>query len=181
MVSCGKVMARHVGMIVITSLAREAPWCHSNTASSLTLECHYFHEVFLPQLLFLLLFHPGQWLVNSNFKLGSSVPCHVAVIFRRTVMLCCFLWSLASSTGPLYVKMSKPNGKFFPSDIQAALYELCWQVVQGNLKLDLVTNVLGDIMVGPVFVLLLLINIWPRWTFTVGAFTFYFNKVFQKV
>ncbi|XP_040906858.1 THO complex subunit 2 isoform X4 [Toxotes jaculatrix] len=31
-------------------------------------------------------------------------------------------------------------------DIQAALYELCWQVVQGNLKLDLVANVLGDMM-----------------------------------
>uniref|UniRef100_A0A669CVE1 THO complex subunit 2 n=1 Tax=Oreochromis niloticus TaxID=8128 RepID=A0A669CVE1_ORENI len=27
-----------------------------------------------------------------------------------------------------------------------ALYELCWQVVQGNLKLDLVTSVLGDMM-----------------------------------
>uniref|UniRef100_A0A3Q1CI77 THO complex subunit 2 n=1 Tax=Amphiprion ocellaris TaxID=80972 RepID=A0A3Q1CI77_AMPOC len=31
-------------------------------------------------------------------------------------------------------------------DIQAALYELCWQVVQGNLKLDLVASVLGDMM-----------------------------------
>uniref|UniRef100_A0A3B4GW35 THO complex subunit 2 n=1 Tax=Pundamilia nyererei TaxID=303518 RepID=A0A3B4GW35_9CICH len=30
--------------------------------------------------------------------------------------------------------------------IQTALYELCWQVVQGNLKLDLVTSVLGDMM-----------------------------------
>lgn len=34
-----------------------------------------------------------------------------------------------------------------PTDIQTALYELCWQVVQGNLKLDLVTSVLGDMMV----------------------------------
>ncbi|TWW74883.1 THO complex subunit 2 [Takifugu flavidus] len=31
-------------------------------------------------------------------------------------------------------------------DIQTALYELCWQVVQGNLKLDLATSVLGDMM-----------------------------------
>ncbi|TMS14277.1 THO complex subunit 2 [Larimichthys crocea] len=31
-------------------------------------------------------------------------------------------------------------------DIQAALYELCWQVVLGNLKLDLVASVLGDMM-----------------------------------
>uniref|UniRef100_A0A668AI57 THO complex subunit 2 n=1 Tax=Myripristis murdjan TaxID=586833 RepID=A0A668AI57_9TELE len=31
-------------------------------------------------------------------------------------------------------------------DIQAALYELCWQVVQGNLKLDLAASVLGDMM-----------------------------------
>ncbi|TKS83482.1 THO complex subunit 2 [Collichthys lucidus] len=30
--------------------------------------------------------------------------------------------------------------------IQAALYELCWQVVLGNLKLDLVASVLGDMM-----------------------------------
>lgn len=36
---------------------------------------------------------------------------------------------------------------FIPSEIQTALYELCWQVVQGNLKLDLVVNVLGDMMV----------------------------------
>ncbi|XP_068600453.1 THO complex subunit 2 [Brachionichthys hirsutus] len=35
----------------------------------------------------------------------------------------------------------KSNG-----DIQAALYELCWNVVQGNLKLDLAASVLGDIM-----------------------------------
>uniref|UniRef100_A0A7N9AXV8 THO complex subunit 2 n=1 Tax=Mastacembelus armatus TaxID=205130 RepID=A0A7N9AXV8_9TELE len=33
------------------------------------------------------------------------------------------------------------------ADIQAALYELCWQVVQGNLKLDVVVSVLGDMMV----------------------------------
>ncbi|XP_049598530.1 THO complex subunit 2 isoform X1 [Syngnathus scovelli] len=31
-------------------------------------------------------------------------------------------------------------------DIQSALYELCWQVVQGNLKLDLVASVLGEMM-----------------------------------
>ncbi|XP_047462426.1 THO complex subunit 2 [Mugil cephalus] len=31
-------------------------------------------------------------------------------------------------------------------DVQAALYELCSQVVQGNLKLDLVASVLGDMM-----------------------------------
>ncbi|KAM8835686.1 THO complex subunit 2 isoform 1-T1 [Synchiropus picturatus] len=31
-------------------------------------------------------------------------------------------------------------------DIQAALYELCWQVVLGNLKVDHVTNVLGEVM-----------------------------------
>lgn len=36
---------------------------------------------------------------------------------------------------------------FTSSGIQAALYELCWQVVQGNLKLDLVASVLGDMMV----------------------------------
>ena len=32
-------------------------------------------------------------------------------------------------------------------DMQTALYELCWQVVQGNLKLDLAASVLGDMMV----------------------------------
>lgn len=36
---------------------------------------------------------------------------------------------------------------FFRTDIQTALYELCWQVVLGNLKLDLVASVLGDMMV----------------------------------
>lgn len=37
----------------------------------------------------------------------------------------------------------------FPlADIQTALYELCWQVVLGNLKLDLAAGVLGDTMVG---------------------------------
>lgn len=39
-----------------------------------------------------------------------------------------------------------------PADIQAALYELCWQVVQGNLKLDLATCVLGEMMVPMLFV-----------------------------
>lgn len=38
-----------------------------------------------------------------------------------------------------------------PPDIQAALYELCWQVVLGNLKLDLVASVLGDMMVRKIF------------------------------
>ena len=33
------------------------------------------------------------------------------------------------------------------TDMQTALYELCWQVVQGNLKLDLAASVLGDMMV----------------------------------
>lgn len=32
-------------------------------------------------------------------------------------------------------------------DIQAALYELCWHVVQGNFKLDLAASVLSDTMV----------------------------------
>ncbi|XP_061818177.1 THO complex subunit 2 isoform X1 [Nerophis lumbriciformis] len=31
-------------------------------------------------------------------------------------------------------------------EIQTALYEVCWQVVQGNLKLDLIVNVLGEMM-----------------------------------
>uniref|UniRef100_A0A674MPM8 THO complex subunit 2 n=1 Tax=Takifugu rubripes TaxID=31033 RepID=A0A674MPM8_TAKRU len=39
-----------------------------------------------------------------------------------------------------------PPCSCFLSDIQTALYELCWQVVQGNLKLDLATSVLGDMM-----------------------------------
>lgn len=42
---------------------------------------------------------------------------------------------------------------FTPPDIQAALYELCWQVVQGNLKLDFVISVLGDMMVKVLLVL----------------------------
>lgn len=36
---------------------------------------------------------------------------------------------------------------FTSVDIQAALYELSWQVVQGNLKWDLGASVLGDLMV----------------------------------
>uniref|UniRef100_A0A3Q3KHK3 THO complex subunit 2 n=1 Tax=Monopterus albus TaxID=43700 RepID=A0A3Q3KHK3_MONAL len=35
---------------------------------------------------------------------------------------------------------------FTPVDIQAAFYEICWQVVQGNLKSDLVVSVLADTM-----------------------------------
>uniref|UniRef100_A0A3Q2NPH4 THO complex 2 n=1 Tax=Fundulus heteroclitus TaxID=8078 RepID=A0A3Q2NPH4_FUNHE len=31
-------------------------------------------------------------------------------------------------------------------DIQAALYEICSQVVEGNLKIDLVSSVLGEMM-----------------------------------
>ena len=33
------------------------------------------------------------------------------------------------------------------TDMQTALYELCWQGVQGHLKLDLASSVLGDMMV----------------------------------
>uniref|UniRef100_A0A3Q0S8C6 THO complex 2 n=1 Tax=Amphilophus citrinellus TaxID=61819 RepID=A0A3Q0S8C6_AMPCI len=42
-----------------------------------------------------------------------------------------------------WIKNWEKSGKH---EIQTALYELCWQVVQGNLKLDLVTSVLGDMM-----------------------------------
>uniref|UniRef100_A0A3P8S551 THO complex subunit 2 n=1 Tax=Amphiprion percula TaxID=161767 RepID=A0A3P8S551_AMPPE len=42
-----------------------------------------------------------------------------------------------------WIKNWEKTGKH---EIQAALYELCWQVVQGNLKLDLVASVLGDMM-----------------------------------
>ncbi|XP_062309257.1 THO complex subunit 2 [Osmerus eperlanus] len=40
----------------------------------------------------------------------------------------------------------KSNHDSTLKDIQAALYELCWHVVQGNLKLDLAATVLGDMM-----------------------------------
>lgn len=44
-------------------------------------------------------------------------------------------------------------------DIQAALYELCWNVVQGNLKLDLAASVLGDMMVSEPFLLKLTLGL----------------------
>ncbi|XP_046906412.1 THO complex subunit 2 [Hypomesus transpacificus] len=40
----------------------------------------------------------------------------------------------------------KSNHDSTLKDIQAALYELCWHVVQGNFKLDLAATVLGDMM-----------------------------------
>lgn len=51
-----------------------------------------------------------------------------------------------------YFELCPLSCLFTPADIQAALYELCWQVVQGNLKLDLVASVLGDMMVQVFFV-----------------------------
>uniref|UniRef100_A0A3Q3AK23 THO complex subunit 2 n=1 Tax=Kryptolebias marmoratus TaxID=37003 RepID=A0A3Q3AK23_KRYMA len=42
-----------------------------------------------------------------------------------------------------WIKNWEKSGKH---EIQTALYELCWQVVQGNLKWDLGANVLGDMM-----------------------------------
>uniref|UniRef100_A0A3P9JYT3 THO complex subunit 2 n=1 Tax=Oryzias latipes TaxID=8090 RepID=A0A3P9JYT3_ORYLA len=42
-----------------------------------------------------------------------------------------------------WIKNWEKSGKH---ELQAALYELCWNVIQGNLKLDLVTSVLGDMM-----------------------------------
>lgn len=33
------------------------------------------------------------------------------------------------------------------SDLQTALYELCWHVIQGNLKVDLAASLLADVMV----------------------------------
>lgn len=41
---------------------------------------------------------------------------------------------------------------FTSTEIQTALYELCWQVVQGNLKSNLVTDVLRDMMVNMFFI-----------------------------
>ncbi|XP_041750983.2 THO complex subunit 2 [Coregonus clupeaformis] len=40
----------------------------------------------------------------------------------------------------------KTNHDSMIKDIQAALYELCWHVVQGNFKLDLAASVLSDMM-----------------------------------
>lgn len=39
------------------------------------------------------------------------------------------------------------NSVFISTDIQAALYELAWQVIKGNLKLDQAASVLNDVMV----------------------------------
>lgn len=43
--------------------------------------------------------------------------------------------------------MIRFNSFFVFAELQTALYELCSNVIQGNLKLDLVTSVLGDMMV----------------------------------
>uniref|UniRef100_A0A3B5BP24 Uncharacterized protein n=1 Tax=Stegastes partitus TaxID=144197 RepID=A0A3B5BP24_9TELE len=53
---------------------------------------------------------------------------------------------MAMATLILPVHLISPASYVISLYIQAALYELCWQVVQGNLKLDLVANVLGDMM-----------------------------------
>ncbi len=36
---------------------------------------------------------------------------------------------------------------FCPVDLQTALYELCWHVIQGNLKVDAAASLLADVMV----------------------------------
>ncbi|MGH0172612.1 UNVERIFIED_CONTAM: hypothetical protein FKN15_063864 [Acipenser sinensis] len=41
---------------------------------------------------------------------------------------------------------SKPSDDVTLRDIQAALYELAWQVIKGNLKLDQAASVLNDVM-----------------------------------
>ncbi|XP_041075794.1 THO complex subunit 2-like [Polyodon spathula] len=41
---------------------------------------------------------------------------------------------------------SKPNDDVTLRDIQSALYELAWQVIKGNLKLDQAASVLNDVM-----------------------------------
>lgn len=37
-------------------------------------------------------------------------------------------------------------------DLQSGLYELCWHVIQGNLKVDVAAGLLADVMVsaGPI-------------------------------
>lgn len=32
-------------------------------------------------------------------------------------------------------------------DLQSGLYELCWHVIQGNLKVDVAASLLADVMV----------------------------------
>lgn len=113
MVSCGRVMARRVGAIIFSllwleklldTIATQLPAWPKHAA--------IFMKFFPTPLFCSSSIQISDWF-NSNLKLGSSVPCHVAVIFRWTVMLCCFRWSRAGSAGPLCVKISQPNGKFF--------------------------------------------------------------------
>ncbi|XP_051716766.1 THO complex subunit 2 isoform X3 [Ctenopharyngodon idella] len=40
----------------------------------------------------------------------------------------------------------KPSGQEFVKDLQSALYELCWHVIQGNLKVDVAAGLLADVM-----------------------------------
>ncbi|KAA0709063.1 THO complex subunit 2 [Triplophysa tibetana] len=40
----------------------------------------------------------------------------------------------------------KPSAQEFVKDLQTALYELCWHVIQGNLKVDLAASLLADVM-----------------------------------
>ncbi|XP_072520421.1 THO complex subunit 2 isoform X2 [Salminus brasiliensis] len=40
----------------------------------------------------------------------------------------------------------KPSSEVFLKDLQTALYELCWHVVQGSLKVDVAASLLADVM-----------------------------------
>uniref|UniRef100_A0A673NMG4 THO complex subunit 2 n=1 Tax=Sinocyclocheilus rhinocerous TaxID=307959 RepID=A0A673NMG4_9TELE len=40
----------------------------------------------------------------------------------------------------------KPSSREFVKDLQTALYELCWHVIQGNLKVDVAASLLADVM-----------------------------------
>ncbi|ROI15854.1 THO complex subunit 2 [Anabarilius grahami] len=40
----------------------------------------------------------------------------------------------------------KPSGQEFAKDLQSGLYELCWHVIQGNLKVDVAAGLLADVM-----------------------------------
>ncbi|XP_076877166.1 THO complex subunit 2-like [Brachyhypopomus gauderio] len=40
----------------------------------------------------------------------------------------------------------KPNNEVFLKDLQTALYELCWHVVHGGLKVDVAASLLADVM-----------------------------------
>ncbi|KAL7863770.1 hypothetical protein SRHO_G00127540 [Serrasalmus rhombeus] len=40
----------------------------------------------------------------------------------------------------------KPSSEVFLKDLQSALYELCWHVVQGSLKVDVAASLLADVM-----------------------------------